>query len=361
MPGDYDFYDEIEQVHQLVNDKFSNSSSLFSQFIEDTKTVLSALQDFQSLISQGNIENVQSYHPFYPRVTSTNVDSIPTPNLKQVTIPQLPDPPQLNYPNVQTTDLLDLSFYRDLISKIRNILLYGDTGIPSSVEDLIMNKAVEREQMELAYAEEKVISTWAGRGFTLPNDIINDKLSEIREKFYYQRLQTSREIAIKRYDIAFEAVKLALTVGSDLIKVATSLLDILPKVFVEIEKLKVEEYVAYINGIKSKLEATTAYNDSLVKAYTGLLQGETVKLQAKEIDAKIDLSATELEIRRFYQEAQLKLERSKAMLQIDLEKSKLTAEQQKAVATLYSNVSSAILQSMNTLVQLSSNYHLLDQ
>lgn len=92
----------------------------------------------------------------------------------------------------------------------------GGSGIDPLIEQQLWERDRDRILLEAGRAEEAVADMWAARRFPLPPGIAVFQTQEIQRKAQEELSKSSREIAIKMFEVEIENVKFAIGLAKDL-------------------------------------------------------------------------------------------------------------------------------------------------
>jgi hypothetical protein len=128
----------------------------------------------------------------------------------------------LNYTEVPYTSIL-----KDRLQAYAlDVLSNGGTGVNTAVEDAMFNRDIERANQANADAKNKAISEWAGRGAEMLDDDILDMVARIDIEFLMKRLEVSRDILIKAWELeqanVFKSLDISIGLETQLINLSNS-------------------------------------------------------------------------------------------------------------------------------------------
>ena len=186
---------------------------------------------------------------------------------------------ELNLPaDLSDTDEVDRAIHDKLVHDI----VSGGPAIPEAVENAIVERDHERSLLIHQDALDSLSAEWAKRGFSLPNGMLSAVLSQAVIEYNNKRLDTSRDVMIKSFELGDANTKFAVQQG--LLWIGN----------------RIETY-------KAKLQAEISRIDAIIKVYLG-------KVQVFQGKAMVYNTLTEVQVRRF--DAELKVALAKADLTI---------------------------------------------
>ncbi len=216
-------------------------------------------------------------------------------------------------PSIKDFNFTEEEYKSNLLDRLKGKIagdIEGGTGLSPEVEDAIWRRDEERLNLALQKAVDAITDEWAGRGFSMPDGVLQDAIAEVVEKDRMDRLTRSRDIMIKQAELAQANVQSAVTNGVNLegvlvahhdrvmdralaaaqavitvgvaimeaqLKRITTLIDAKKSELeakISVEKFKLDKYLAAVQIFAKKVEAALGK----VRAYTEIGQSE---LQAK--------------------------------------------------------------------------------
>lgn len=193
------------------------------------------------------------------------------------TAPDVPADIELNLPpDLSDTDEIDRAVHDKLVNDIQN----GGPAIPEDVENAIVERDHERSLLIHQDALDSISAEWAKRGFTLPNGMLNAALTQAIIEYNNKRLDTSRDVMIKSFELGEANTKFAIDEG---IKWLT---------------VRVETH-------KAKIQAEIARIDAIIKAYLGqveiykgraMVYAALTDVQIKKFDAELRMAVAKAEL-----------------------------------------------------------------
>jgi len=270
----------------------------------DTQTFLNELKN----ASDSFDPTAANLGMFFPAPISPYFNPGDAPVKPQVEI-YLPEFPV--YPVLQSIALLT-SIQTTLQSDLSN----GDTGINADVESEIWAREEERSRIALAEAKEKIAAEWGQRGFSLPDGVLVNNLAQVEIEYNNKRLDLSRDIAIKQYELAFQHTQFII---QQILAMEAMVLDAVNKS----NTISIQGYAAEIEGYKTKVQAAIGKLDAQIKAYEGEASVYRSKADAQAAIASVDVKAAEAEINTaiaqmqlFLKQAELNMKDKEVMAQL---------------------------------------------
>jgi hypothetical protein len=143
--------------------------------------------------------------------TTTSIAYITPPVAREITA-SIPGSPDITITMPTAPSDID-----DMQNVIRNKLIYdistGTPAIPVAIETAIFQRDTERAVLVHQDNLDRISAEWAKRGFTLSNAILASQLSQAEIDYANKRLDMSRDIAIKNFELSDANTKFAVQQG----------------------------------------------------------------------------------------------------------------------------------------------------
>jgi hypothetical protein len=227
--------------------------------------------------------------PDIPSVSLGTLLSISLPNIPTVSFPTLNiDAPV--YSITQPTEwafgvnsnilISDDPLIQAAINRLTDNIENGGTGLTAAVEDAIWARGLEREGQQLEDSTSKIMSTWAKTGFSLPDGMLANSLSDIQKEYMNKKIDRSREIEIKQADLEqaniFKSLELTVNLAEKLINMLISY----------------EELV--FKGQEATARFANEYIDLQIKTYMSLVEAYRATAQVHEMQIRGEIAKVEL-------------------------------------------------------------------
>lgn len=187
--------------------------------------------------------------------------------------------------------LTDVDDIQDIIrAKLVSDITNQSPAISSSVETDIFNRETERAELLHQDALDDIANEWSKRGYTLPNAYLLAALSLEIVNYTNKRLDISRDIAIKNFELTDANMKFAIQQGLAYII------------------NRIEVYKSEIQAEISRIDAEVKVYLAQVEVYRGEAQvyAITVDAAVKEFEAKYKAAMMEAEINLKIVDAEIK-------------------------------------------------------
>ena len=105
-------------------------------------------------------------------------------------------------------------------TKLQSLLSAGGSGVNAGVEAQIWQRDRDRILTEMNRAVDEAAAVWAGRRFPLPPGALQHQTLQLQQKAQDELAKSSREIAIKTYEVEIDMLKFAISEAIKLQQVA---------------------------------------------------------------------------------------------------------------------------------------------
>ena len=395
----------------VVADQFEIAQEYAANAVKEGETLIERLVSFA-----GGLRPIDTGEPgigegneFTPEPFDGTPPADPLINPKEYTPP--PDP----YPGEYTVDISGirkpdadsitkptlsinqgaLGYSSALLEAIKAKLLHdlqnGASGVNPNVENEIWNRNRERDLLALYDAQNRIAADWAARGMPLPDGALTAALQELELNYTNKRLDTSRDIAIKQYEAAFQNTQFTTEKGIALEQILMNLWHLIQTRVFEASKATIEMEIQYFLGIiqkykimadiynalvnaeiekakakvtiykeqveayKAKVQAEAARIDGLVKAYLGEVEIYKAKVEAYASLTNVEMKIYEVGLNRLIADANLKLKDAELRIQNQLSVDGLKIEAMKAQAQIYAQWIAGALSSIQANARLGAD------
>ncbi len=181
-----------------------------------------------------------------------------------------------NLPSLTNVDEIRSVVLTKLLSDIQS----SSPAISPTVETAIFDRETERAVILHQATLDAIADEWSKRGFTLPNAFLLAVLSQAEIDYTNKRLDISRDIAIKNFELTDTNMKFAIQQGISFV-------------------------ASQIEVYKAEISAEISRIDGLIRTYLGQMQGYQTQAQVFAALADIDLKAFDSELRQELGHAEL--------------------------------------------------------
>jgi len=220
----------------------------------------------------------------------------------------------LNYTFTEYSPELMSGVQREVARMLDN----GGLGLPPAIEQMIFDRARDREDKAAMQALDEVDTEFASRGFSLPSGIQAKRRSEVQQRNQENRSRLNADVAINNAEVHIDTLRFAIQQG-----IAAE--NLTSQIHFEAE------------GLKLQAASTTA--ELALQVFSAAVQVYNAQVQAYQVDAQVFRELIEAEL--------TKVERFRAQLEAERLKGELN--QQKIELYI------ARLQGLNTLVAIYSS------
>ena len=225
------------------------------------------------------------------------IDLPPAPNIDFRSFDITPPNPIVIIPGTWAFTVEDILIADDpmvvtIMDRIRNNVLHGGTGLTPAIEADIWDRDLERLIQASDDATDKLTSTWAKKGFSLPDGLLANSVSDLQKEFANKRIDRSREIAIEQARLEqsnlFKSMELGISLALKLIEQLNAYLEITfkaqeatAKYANEYIRLQIETLQSTIEIFKARVQAYEAEMkaaQAAVDVYKAQIEGELGKV-----------------------------------------------------------------------------------
>lgn len=208
-------------------------------------------------------------------------------------------------------DLTEADEINDAVrTKLLSDIQSGAPAVPQAVQDAIFNKDYERALLIHQDNLDKISSEWSKRGFTLPDGMLASLITQAQTEFYNKRLDVSRDVAIKVFELSDQNTRFAIEKG-------------------------IQYYLQRVEVYKAKVQAEAMRIDAIVRTFLGEVEiykgsaqvySTLVDSKIKSFDAKVRsalaradllIKDAEIDMKNFEMMGSLRIEAMKAIGQIN--------------------------------------------
>lgn len=179
-----------------------------------------------------------------------------------------------------------------LQKKLLNDLITGSVGITPDVEDAIFKREYERSLLEYEDEQDRIAANWAKGSFPFPNSALRAAQTKAAREFSNKRLDVSRDIAIKSFELALQNTHFIIQQGigleAQLIQWADRVATRVFEASKAVIDTNIRTYDARVKGfgerariIIEKCRAKIEYNIGLIRLYEGRVNAFASKMRAE--------------------------------------------------------------------------------
>jgi hypothetical protein len=281
--------------------------------------------------------------PFIDTVTLGEILAITLPEIPTVSFPSLTlDAPvySITAPaewsfGVNTNILItDDPLIQAAIDRLTSNIKNGGTGLSATIEADIWARDLERNEQQLEDSTDKIIQLWAKKGFSLPDGMLANSLSDVQKEYMNRKLDRSREIAIEQAKLEqsnlFKSLELTVSLADKLINMLIRYEELVFKTQEATARFANEYIDLQIKTYASKVEAykaTATVHEMLIRAEMAKVELYRAEIEAQKAIGDVNkltvevyserLKATTIIIDRY------KTEVSAMVSELEVEKAKI--------------------------------------
>ncbi len=401
-----DYYNAYQLAAEIVDEKFRLYVGKAEEMLQQVVSAMTDLSDYLATLTPSSVDIVFEEVPDISLDTWTgekppppeiefnppppppefdyeqlDIDDIPVPTMENVTLPAISiTPGQLDY----TSELLTA-----LKEKLLNDVVSGDVGIDPDVETAIFERELERSLLVHTDNMDRIAAEWSKRGFTLPDGVLAKLFNEEEINYTNKRLDTSRDISIKSFELAQQNTQFSVTAG---ISLENKLMDFADacqrrifeasKAYMEAEialysaqlnaykieadiytavvgariaevKAKTDAYVAQVNAYKASVEAEKARVEALADVYTAEMAGYKAEAEVYKALSEVQIKIFEGRISQALAQAQVDIKAREIEIKNLEVIAGITVEAMKAEGTIMAQVTAGLLGSVQAAAEVS--------
>ena len=223
-----------------------------------------------------------------------DMPDMPTePQIVDATIETFPEYPELVVGDIPTiSDIYVSSLLTAIKTKLLNDVNSGGTGISSSVQDDMFNLEYERALSVHNDTMDEIGANWSKRGFSLPDGVLVAAYEKELINYSNHRLDISRNIAIKSWELAFQhaqfIIQQGIVIESQLINWTHSVAVLAFQVADAVIKNTIAGFSERRQGIRDKIasileksKAKIQYNVSLIELFTSKINAFSAQIRGE--------------------------------------------------------------------------------
>lgn len=235
-----------------------------------------------------------------------------------------------------------------IVSKKIQDILGGATVLNPTAEQNIWDREKERAELELQRSKDRITTEWASNGFTLPDGVLTSAILDIETKYNDAKLTSSRDIAFKVAEMAFNGVIVAMQSGigedTNIINLGIAKADMDLRVAVEASRLLIADF----DGKLKQLDAE-------VKIFMAKTEMYKTDIQAKQALDEITVRVFESGVNQTVAETTFELKKAELNILQTIEATKLLVENIKAVAQVAAQLAASSLSGVSASAHIGSS------
>ncbi|RPI56015.1 MAG: hypothetical protein EHM49_01185 [Deltaproteobacteria bacterium] len=260
-------WDLFQKSQDIVDEKFEDGREYAASAYRTAQETIQRLSDLASQLNNIDVD--------------LTIEDLTPPNIDDF----LGTPPG-EAPSIELNMPPDLTEADDVNTAIKEKLLHditeGSPATPQDIQDAIFQRENERALLVHQDTLDKISAEWSKRGFTLPDGLLAALLTQAEIDFANKRLDVSRDIAIKTFELSDANTKFAIEKG-------------------------IAWYAMRIETYKARVQAEIARIEAIVKLYLG-------EAQVYQATAQVYTALTDAKVKKF--DAQVKMALTRAELLI---------------------------------------------
>lgn len=308
-------WDLFQKSQDIVDTKFEDGRDYAASAYRTAQETIQRLSDLA-----GQLRGIDVNLPLPADLTPPDIDDFVG------NAPGSPPTIELNLPgDLDEADEVNIAVREKLLHDITE----GSPAIPQDIEDAIFNREYERAILVHQDNLDRISAEWAKRGFTLPDGVLGALLAQAEIDFANKRLDVSRDIAIKSFELSDSNTKFAIEKG-------------------------IAWYAMRIQTYTAKVQAEIARIEAIVKAYLG-------EAQVYQATAQVYGALTDAKVKKFDSEVRMALASAELIIK-DAELSmknyellnRLRIEAMKGIASVSAQLVAGALSSVSASAHISA-------
>lgn len=216
----------------------------------------------------------------------------PVPTMAQLQLPDLPGitlptaefdrPMWVDPPFQQDWHFDPVPYTRVLVDELVGTLkpmIVGSDALPAYIEQAIWEKGRSRIELEANRAVDQAASEFAARGFTEPQGQLSGRVLELRQGGQTAMAETTRDVMIKRFELAFEQQRFAITTGAALEGTLSTIHFEEQRYLLEAAKAQMDTALAVVNMRVSVFNAQMMGYQTDAQVFRDRIQAELSKVE----------------------------------------------------------------------------------
>jgi hypothetical protein len=248
--------------------------------------------------------------PANPGFTYPTEPSITLPDQPQLTELTIPDFVGLSLPTFDPTfptfsesaintviDWTEPTYTEEVIDEVKTQIttfFAGGSGVNPLVEEAVMARGRDREDRQVAQAEQQAEEEWANRGYTAPPGLLVQRVDQIREEGLIKKLGLNRELVIKTHDDELANLRFAVQQGIAAEQLYVQMhLAAVERLF-EVQRLAIQWAIDLYNTAVEIFNARMREVQIRAQVYETQVRGELAKVEAYKAQVDAELAKAEI-------------------------------------------------------------------
>ena len=231
--------------------------------------------------------------------------------------------------------------YDNVNTKIDYNLVNGGTGLAPDVEDQIWRRKLEREDLAVSDAIDTANASIASRGWRNQTGMTNGIVLNLIEKQKVERLDASRDVAIKQAELAQTNDHFYVDKG------------------IAHDAMLIQQHADMLNrAIQFRTTITNlgiAYNNLKLSQFASRVQRFAAEVGYAEAKGKIAISADEVNVKALEATAKLQTDALAINLHAQVENNKAILTSGSSSVDVAGKIASAAVQALNVISHMSAN------
>lgn len=184
---------------------------------------------------------------------------------------------------------------------IRDTLASGGSALNAAAETAIWDRAIARQEDEIAKEQDTIESYFSSRGFRMPPGMMAGQLIELHDRALRTRTDINNDILVQQSKLADENMRFAVQQATEVLKLFYDYTGQMKQRALEAAKYSVEAANANMQAKVELLKAKLSIYSTEAQVYEIKIRAETAK--ADLYKSMIDATMGKVEIQKLYLEA----------------------------------------------------------
>jgi hypothetical protein len=330
--------------------------------------------EFTATLLEPDIPTLPAIPPFPaipnpPEITDPTIPLKPTyemPDVPALVLPTVPDVPMISFPSFDDTppdasNLIapspaitdggsDFTTIEGLKEKIEEMLKGDRPAFTQEVEDAILNRDLERATQIQNDTIDRLNAEWSRKRAPLPNGVLVAIIEEAELQFANKRLDTSREITVKLFELTQANIHKAIDGGVQLQSFYMNIADAIARRVFEASKAAADAMIASFNAGVKKVEILVDIYKTRASVYEIIIRAEIGKLEVYKTQieaAKLTVDMNDSRV-KIYQAQLSGIESLIGLYRAEMEGAKLFVDIQRSRLDIFRSQIEGYMAGVNT-------------
>ncbi len=166
----------------------------------------------------------------------------------------------------------------DLVGTLKPMIV-GSDALPAYIEQAIWEKGRSRIELETNRAVDQAVSEFAARGFSEPQGQLSGRVSELRQGGQTATAEVTRDVMVRRFELAYEQQRFAITTGAALEGTLSTIHFEEQRYLLEAARVQMDTALAVVNTRLSVFNAQMQGYQTDAQVFRDRIQAELAKVE----------------------------------------------------------------------------------